>query len=169
MPRHRRMLAPIHSEKHMQQTSLATVAAGAATGVEIIVAVAVADKNLVKEVTEGSVIKAVYVELWVKGLTDDGDGTVIVIVEKTEADKVGATFTEMTVLNDYVNKKNILYTFMGLVPSKTTSPPLPVVRGWIKIPKGKQRFGLGDRLHIRIASQVDGVEFCGQNIFKEYS
>jgi len=163
------MRAPIHSEKHISQFSLSTVAAGAASGFEIVKAVAVADKNLVKEVTEGSLVKAVFIELWVKSLDDTGDGTDIVIVEKTPMDSTGATYAQMILLNDYVNKKNILLTHMGLIPSKTLANPMSVIRGWIKIPKGKQRFGLGDSLHLRFASQSDGAEYCGFAIFKEYS
>ncbi len=168
MPRHR-MLAPIHSEKHITQFSLSSVAAGATSGFELIKAVAVADKNLVKEITEGSLVKAIYIECWVKSLLDTGLGTVNIIVEKVPLDGTGATHTNMQALNDYNNKKNILYTQQGLTPTETSSNPMNVIRGWIKIPKGKQRFGLGDTMHLRISSAAEGVSFCGFALYKEYS
>ncbi len=161
--------APIHSEKHISQTSLSSIAQGAANGVELIKAVAVADKDLVKEVTEGSIIKAIFIEFWVKSLVDTGLGTVITICEKVENAAVAASFAQMVALNDYPNKKNILYTQQGLTPTETSSNPMSVVKGWIKIPKGKQRFGLGDSFHIRFASQAEGISFCGFALYKEYS
>ncbi len=168
MPR-RRMLAPIHSEKHISQISLSSISAGTASGVEVVKAVAVADKNLVKEVTEGSLVKAIYFEIWVKSLVDTGLGSVILIVEKAPLDSTGATYVNMTALNDYPNKKNILYTQQGLTPTETSSNPMNLIRGWVKIPKGKQRMGLGDTVHLRIASATEGVSFCGFALYKEYS
>jgi len=44
------------------------------------------------------------------------------------------------------------------------------MRGWYKIPKTKQRFGLGDRLVLQIASQgTDALDFCGFATYKEYT
>ncbi len=159
----------IHSEKHIPQFSLAAIAAGAAGGVELVKAVAVANKNLVKEVTEGSLVKAIYIDCWITSQADTGLGTVIAIVEKVGIDDPGAVFADMIALNDYNNKKHILHTHMGLTPTETNSNPMNVVGGWVKIPKGMQRFGLGDILHLRLASQTEGINFCGFSIFKEYS
>ncbi len=163
------MKARVHTEKHIGQFALSAIAAGAASGVELIKAVAVANKNLVKEVTEGSIVSAIFVECWIRSQLDAGQGNVVLIVEKTERDSTGATFAELIALNDYPNKKNILYTREGLTPSETLTMPVQFGPGWLKIPKGKQRFGLGDSLHLRIASQTEGVLFCGFNLYKEQS
>ncbi len=164
------MLAPINTEKHIKQISLTPVAIGAVGGEELVKAVAVADKNLVKEVRQGAVVKAIYIELWIQSAVDTGLGQVTAIVEKTSLDDVGATATDfVTGLFAYNNKKNILYTTQGLTPTLTTNNPQNFLKGWLKIPKGKQRFGLGDTLQLRIHALGEALQFCGVAIFKEYS
>ncbi len=166
---HKGMQAPIHSEKHIQQFGLTAVAIGAVGGFEVIKAVAVADKNLIKEVTEGSLVKAIYFELWVQSAVDTGLGAVTVILEKLPLDGTGADATAMITLNDYNNKKNILYTSQGLTPTLTTNNPQNFLKGWIKIPKGKQRMGLGDTFHLRVHAVGEALQFCGFALYKEYS
>ena len=79
-----------------------------------------------------------------------------------------ATLSDITSMNSYANKKNILYTTQGVL-GDTNSNPIPAMRGWFKIPKGKQRFGLGDKLNLNITSlTADGMENCGIFIYKEY-
>ncbi len=165
------MKAPIHSEKHISQFTggAATVGAAAATNFELVKGVAVANKNLVKEVTEGSIVKAIFIELWVSAQNSTAVGNFIVTLEKTNADGPGASYGQMIILNDYPNKKNILYTTEGLSSPEFTAAPIPVLRSWMKIPKGKQRFGLGDILVLTVASQTVGVNVCGFAVFKEYS
>ncbi len=81
------------------------------------------------------------------------------------------TAGQIAALHDYANKKNILFTAQGLV-TPTDGGQVPVLRGWYKIPKGKQRFGLGDRLFLTIrnnnAAAID-INFCGLAIYKEYT
>ncbi len=81
------------------------------------------------------------------------------------------TTAQMAALHDYDNKKNILFTSQALSPIDE-SMMIPVMRGWYKIPKGKQRMGLGDQLKISIrnnnATAID-VNFCGLVIYKEYT
>jgi len=158
------MRPKVHTEKHMQQHSLATIAAGAITTISSIIAVAVPSSS-VTQVREGSTISAIYTEIW--GTTDDAaSGTVIVTVEKTVAGQTDMTTAQAAALNSYPNKKNILHTMMGLTPPDLQYP-MPLLKGWIRIPKGKQRFSLGDELHINIFAQSNGVAFCGFTIFKE--
>ncbi len=81
------------------------------------------------------------------------------------------TTASMAALHDYANKKNILFTAQGLL-TPTDGGQVPVVRGWYKIPKGKQRFGLTDQLFVSIrnnnATSID-INFCGLAIYKEYT
>ncbi len=157
----------VHSKKHYVQFSLATVAMGVTTAKTIVVSVAQGDVNLNNEVNEGCTVKAVYLELWLTG--DDAlNSTAITCVEKRPGGHAAAAYGEMIALTDYDNKKNIFETHMGLVPSNTSNP-VNVYRGWIKIPKSKQRFGLGDILAVNIAGQSDGLTYCGFAMYKEYT
>jgi len=167
----RRMLAPIHSEKHLIQYTggVVTVAQGAARNDILATAVSVADKNLANEVIEGSIIKACYVEAWILSNSASVPGNFIATLEKVENGNVGITFAQAILLNDYPNKKNILYTAEGLTGNNDDNNPLPILRGWYSIPKGKQRFGLGDSLVLTFASQVSGLKLCGLAIYKEYT
>ncbi len=73
-------------------------------------------------------------------------------------------------IGDYDNKKNILYVTQGLAPANSTFQ-LNLVKGWFKIPKSKQRFGLGDKLQffIRNNNATDDQNFCGFATYKEYT
>ncbi len=158
----------IKSEKHITNFSRFTIANGTAVNRTLIQAVAVANKDASFEVTEGSIIKAIWIEFWVLANTS-APGSLVFDIEKVQNEKAPATFTEMNNLGAYNNKKNILFMFQGLTPPIVNSAPLTPYRGWLKIPKGKQRFGLGDELHVNFAPITEGLVVCGDVIFKEYS
>ncbi len=160
----------IHSTKHYFQMSRFTVTANAATTKKPIVAVEIASKSDVFEVEEGAVIKAVYVELWGEASTIDGSSIVALI--KKVAGVGDPTFAELAALGDYDNKKNVLFFHQGLAPDDGVSGPYPLMKGWFKIPKSKQRFGLGDSLVISCACQTPGtttIDYCGFVTYKEYT
>ncbi len=159
------MLAPIVSKKHIVQTSLSTTSTGSRATVNVVNTVAVPTSAAV-DVAEGSVIKAIYIDMWITS-DDTAQGSGQVIVYKLPAGATAATYGEITALNPYVNKRNIFHTFMGLV-GPTIQPPMNGVGGWIKIPKGKQRMALGDKINIGIAGQSNGMNFCGFTLYKEY-
>ncbi len=124
--------------------------------------------NLANEVAEGSVVKAIYIELW---LQNEGSlGESIVTVCKDTKDGVGPNFAQLAALFTYNNKKNILFTHQGLTSNDGVSGPVVVLRQWIKIPKGKQRMGLGDRIVLSISNtSANDLVRCGFAIYKEYS
>jgi len=158
---------PINSNKHYVQMSRSEVMTGA-LNVEVLIEARQLQSVLgTDEVVEGAVIKAVYVELWI--LSELDDQHFIINVQKSPDDTF-ATFADMTALGNYHNKKNVLYTTMGLAPSDNQAGPVPIIRQWIKIPKSKQRFGLGDRLHLNVASQGSAsIFYCGFATYKEYT
>jgi len=41
-------------------------------------------------------------------------------------------------------------------------------KGWIKIPKSKQRMGLGDRIVVQTFAQALDMIDCGFETYKEY-
>jgi len=162
------MRAPIHSEKHYHQITLSTATTLSTANSNILDTVHVVDKNISNEVQEGAIVKAIFLELWVIGSVSNQFFTIIFGKYPSETDS--ATFTEMTDLTSWSNKKNILYTTQGLASNDGIASPIPVVRQWFKIPKGKQRCGLGDRYRLQVASRgSDDIIFCGLAIFKEYT
>ncbi len=157
----------IHSQKHYVQISRSSVATVARNVEQLIKAVAVANKDAVDEVVEGAIVKAVYIELWV--LNTGNDGSHIVTLTKNNNNDNGPNFTQMNSLGTYAEKKNVLYTQQGLDPNDATSQPVVVTKQWHKIPKSKQRFGLGDVLNLNIANNsAQGLDYCGFATYKEY-
>ncbi len=160
------MRAPIYSIKHYVQVSLTTVLAGATNPILLARGLERSLVNTATEVAEGSIVKAVYVEMWCRaGSTVQGN--VLVTLVKTN-DLQTPAFADMTNLFAYNQKKNIFYHTQGLT-NQDTADAIPFVRGWFKIPKSKQRFGLGDSLFIVVTAQAQDVEHCGFAVYKEYS
>ncbi len=153
----------INTEKHYVQFSLASVGSGAITNLDIIDAVAV--PTALDEVREGSKISAVYIEMWLHS-DDATSGSVICTLEKLSGDMSVIAVGEIAALGSYVNKKNVFYTQMGLLPNNV-SYPMSVIKGWFKIPKSKQRFGLGDSLVLSMFGQSNGFFLCGFATYKE--
>ena len=156
----------IHSVKHYVQASLTTVTTGVTNSTLLVSAVESTTANLVNEVPEGSVVKAVFLEIWAIGSVSNQFFTAI--LEKTPAGSAAATTAQMAALGTYANKKNILYTTQGLASNDGIAAPIPIIRQWFKIPKGKQRFGLGDNLRFNITSRgSDDIIICGFSTYKE--
>lgn len=156
--------ATINSEKHIVQIGFNNTTVGATSQVDLVEPVVAPSAAI--EVRVGAVVKAIYVEMWFQGEAAIS-GTSILTLEKLQSGSVKPTPTQMLALHAYPNKKNIFFTQQGLTTDIDTNA-VPVMRGWYKIPKGKQRFGLGDKLSIHMLGQVDGFNFCGLAIYKEY-
>ena len=161
------MRAPIHSQKHYVQFSRSTVDTVSLETEVLIEGRESTTANLVFEVAEGSVIKAVFVELWLENSSNTG--SFVIGLEKLPIFQT-ALFADYAALGVYDNKKNILYTTQGLPANDGVGNPIPIIRQWFKIPKGKQRFGLGDRLSLNIVNLgADTLSYCGFATYKEYS
>ncbi len=157
------MRAVINTQKHYVQQSLFAIASGAISQFAISFAVAAPTNPF--DVREGSIISAVYVEMWLTS-DDAGAGSVICTLEKLPGSAVQMTTTEAAALNAYDNKKNIFHTQMGLL-GPNDEVPLPVIKGWFKIPKSKRRQGLEDSIVLNIFGQSNGVAGCGFFTYKE--
>ncbi len=172
MVRHRRMLAVINSIKHYVHFSQAVIVSGVIQNNVLVDTVSVSAAGAAStDVEEGAVVKAVYVEFWI---LNDGAETVVtqftLSIEKLPTGNPLMTFTQSQNMGAYPNKKNVLYVTQGLIGSRTVMAPLPVFRTWVLIPKGKQRFGLGDRVVCNISniSGAAGLTRCGISTYKEY-
>ena len=155
----------ISSEKHYIQMAIQNVASGATTTVSLAQGVAILNKNLASEVREGAVVKAVYIEIWA-GATST-DRTSIAIGFMKVPDLQTPTHTDIATLNNYTNKKNVFYFTQGLA-NETGASATPFLRTWLKVPKGKQRIGLGDTLFLTVSALAGEAEFCGFITYKEY-
>ncbi len=158
----------VHSIKHYVQFPIDQIGTGTSQGVFLANAVNQTSSNLAGEVQEGSTIKAVYIELW---LQNEGTlGEFIFTVSKELGGNNGPSFAEMASLFTYDNKKNIFFTSQGLTSNDGVSGPVNIIRQFLKIPKSKQRFGLGDSLLINIANvSANDLVRCGFATYKEYT
>ncbi len=169
MARHRRMLAPINTKKHYVQLANTGVTSGGVQNNLVIDAVVAPATANTRDVQEGAVIKAVYVEMWIGGDASSTESQFILIIEKKRDGEVDPTNANLANLMAYSNKKNVLYTTQGIVPAMLDGGmTVPVIRQWILIPKGKQRFGLDDQLMISTAG-VGVLRLCGFVTYKEYN
>ncbi len=158
----------IHSTKHYDQITLSTAVTVSRNLEVLLTSVESTVANQPNEVAEGAIVKAIYVELWVIGSVSNQFFTIT--LSKDPSGHAGPSFTEMTSLGTYDNKKNILYTTQGLASNDGIAQPIAVIRQWFKIPKSKQRFGLGDKIRLSIASRgSDDIIYCGFATYKEYS
>ncbi len=154
------------TQKHIVQQSRSETATVALQTIDILDSVQVQLKDAVDEVEEGSVVSAIFVELWL--LDSANDGSFSVTLEKRPSGVAAMGFASSQALGTYPNKKNILYTTQGLSPNNAVGNPVPIIRNWFKIPKGKQRMGLGDKVVLNIANMgLNDLEFCGVFIYKE--
>ncbi len=167
---HKRMLPPINSVKHYVHLTNNILASGALIAHELVSAVVAPATSNAQDVREGAIVKAVYIEIWIQN--DGGTGTdnqFNVAVEKIPTSGIAMTYAQSLNLGSYPNKKNIFYTSQGVQGASVDGvPAVPVLRNWILIPKGKQRFGLGDRLILNISSTGFNLRNCGLSTYKEF-
>ncbi len=164
------MQAPINSNKHFVNRVSVAVASGNVLNMDIIDTVnapAVASSN---QVRVGAIIKAVWVELWISSQAAANVAQFVLTLMKLPAGLTAPTFSNLANLGAFPNKKNIFYTTQGNVSaSNVGANTVPIVRQFFLIPKGKQRFGLGDKLTLSITATAEGLLVCGMNIYKEYT
>ncbi len=120
------------------------------------------------EVTQGSIVKAVFVEMWVKSKAATGTSTQYnAAIEIRPSAAPAMTNTNILNLGSYLNKKNVLIAQQANLGDLNTQS-IPVFRQWIKIPRGKQRIGLGDKFVINMAAGGAAIDVCGLFVYKEY-
>ncbi len=160
------MRPTINSQKHIVQVSLTGIVAGAIRNEGIATAVRAADADAATEVRVGSVVKAVFIEMWYTS-DDATQSSLTVCLEKLPDGGDNLTFGESQALDGYFNKSNIFYITQGLIGPKVGTA-IPFMRGWFKIPKGKQRMTEKSKLVLNTSAISDGVNLCGFITYKEY-
>ncbi len=144
--------------------SLSTAAAGTIVVTPLVVAAETVGTGS-ENVRIGAVVKAIYIELWVRGAA--GEGAFQVVFGKGTAGSGGPTFAEVGNLHDYNEKNNVFY-FSQALGNDNDADAIPVMKGWFKIPKGKQRMANGERFYLGVAGLALGMDFCGMATYKEY-
>ncbi len=156
----------IQAEKHYVQHPFFTVAASTLVQKSVVEGVQVLNKNQTHEVEEGSIVKAIFFEFWISN-AGSGPSFGTCTIEKIPSQGNIQTFANSQNLGAYANKKNIFFSFEGLIPNSTANP-LPIIRSWMKVPRGKQRIGLGDKIVINFVADGDAKNICGFTTYKEY-
>ncbi len=160
----------IHSKKHIFQVSQSTIGQAAVANTSFVQAVE-ASSTTPFQVEEGATVKACYIEFWISQDSASVVGSYTIILAKDPGGNNVPTAADMAALHDWDNKKNILFTAQGLL-TPNDGGQVPVLRGWYKIPKGKQRMGLGDVMRLSLRNNnltaID-INFCGVILYKEYT
>ncbi len=160
-----RVRPTVNSVKHYHQVSLATVTGGASLNTVFALAVDAPSEDTSNEVRVGYVIKAIYREMWVRA-GDTAAGSTLMTFYKGTGNAV-MSFAEQIDLHNYPQKNLIFYHTQGNTNDQDGNA-VALLRGWFKIPKGKQRMALTDRLCLSIAAQALDNIVCGFAIYKEY-
>ncbi len=156
----------INTQKHVVQVGPSTVTLGAILNQGLAVAVRSADADAANEVRVGSIIKAIYLELWLTS-DDATQSSGIISLEKLPLASDPMAVGDAAALDSYHNKNNVFYVTQGLM-GPAIGNAVPFVRGWFKIPKGKQRMNETSRINLNISAVLDGLRICGVIIYKEY-
>ncbi len=119
------------------------------------------------EVLEGASIKALYVESWIRA-AGASPGSYIMAVYKVPGLAAPFNVSQMAAMFDSENKKNILFMSQALT-NDNDADAIAIHRGWLKIPKSKQRMGLGDQWFMSTSAVGVDVTICGLEIYKEYT
>ncbi len=158
----------VNAIKHYVQFENTEIASGTRRNMLIVTAVGQSAVDSPDDVVEGAIIKAVFIEIWVKSKAAAGlENKFQLAVTKAPSGVSTISFADMNNMMAFTNKKNVLLFSQGVTGDLTTQS-IPIVRQWFKIPKGKQRFGLGDRFEVTVSSTGAVFDSCGFATYKEY-
>jgi len=165
-----KMVATVNSTKHYVHLTNTAVPSATVLNVDAVDAVAVNNIVLSQDCREGCTVKAVHFEFWIIGNGGSGTSTQFnATVQKIPVNSASPAFANMINLGAWTNKKNILWSSQGVIAGNIDgAQSVPIVRGWILIPKGKQRMGLSDRIVFSIAATGFSIQCCGFMTYKEY-
>ncbi len=167
--KHSGLGAIVNSNKHFVPYTIATTASGALRDTVLIDTVAKgAARANTFDVEEGCKIFGSYIEYWLNGIGSSGNEVqFVIVIVLLKSGALAPTVSNMLNLQSYENKKNVLYTTQGVLGS-VNNQSVPLIRDRIKIPKGKQRFGLGDSLHLVMTPVGASIKSCGIAVYKEF-
>ncbi len=159
----------IDSNKNIVPNLTACVA-GTRVGVTIAQAVDAPAGATAIEVKRGSVIKAMWLELWYS-LSAEPTVGVSTIIDAYIWKNTGTNLTPPNpgTVGTSNEKKWVLKNWKGIVGARTQGFPAYTWKGWIKIPRGFQRMAQDDVWQLQfLATGTNGLA-CTNVIYKWYS
>ncbi len=159
-------LRPVNSTKNILDTEGGMVA-GLNAVTDVAVGVEVQNYSATSnEVPRGGKVSWVYYSVYV--FTDDS-GAAAPIVNMYWWKNVGGVSTLPTTGNTGTSdlKRFIIHEEKGLAGNKNDGVPM-VVKGVLKIPPSKQKFGLNDKIQLVINNESANGDFCAKHIYKVF-
>ncbi len=161
-------LKPINSRKNIKQDVVII-----ATGTDGILAIAdtvdvlpaIANTN---NVTAGSRINTVYLEVWIFGNTAPGVNSAITwYVAKNPGNNLTLPDPSLAGADD--NKRWIYAMGKGQVGQTASGSPPYLIRGWFSLPQRMRRFGHDDQLELHIKNDSGAnINVCRLAVYKWY-
>ncbi len=159
------MLRPINRIKHVIDHQY-SVAAGAQTNKDLILASDTPDLATNTEVQTGSTVNGIYLKVECYATSSGALSNAYMIIFKNP----GGNLTEPTpnAVGVSDNKRYVIHQEMVMLQKVTPSNPRTLFNGVIVIPKGYRRFGPNDVLRIRVVTPGVSADFCVQCHYKEF-
>ncbi len=167
MPSRRRLIPPVITLKH--ENNSVSLAQNASTNTNLELIVAAESPTTANEVDIGSIVKSIFVEFNLNGV--DNSGAAQVVHWQIIKAPAGLVFSAPNVYQTD-QKKFILKRGMEMLPA------IPLGSGGtvqtkrifvVKLPPRLRRFDDGDKLILSyISTSASGINFCHISIFKEW-
>ncbi len=158
-------LRPVHSIKHVVDKQSA-ITAGTAENQFLVSAEDAPVLSDVDAVETGSTVNSIYLNVSAYATSEAALANVYMIVFKNPGGSIGSPIPNAVGASD--NKRFVIHQEMRMLGGSTTEIPVTLFRGIIKIPRGYRRFGINDKLTIRLLAPGVNIDYCVQCIYKEY-
>ncbi len=165
--RRNQAIRPVDSNKNIVNSLQAPIANTSAV-TNLALAVDSAALASPAQVTRGSTINTVYLEVWIYGqAVADINSRISWGIVKNPGGNL--TFPSMSVAGVDDNKKFIYAMGSSLVGNNANGQPGYLIRGWFSVPKRYRRMGANDRIELHIRNDTaNPINLCILAIYKWY-
>ncbi len=118
-----------------------------------------------QQINTSSSVNAIFLNVQVAATSTAALANVYMYVAKNPGNAI--TMPQANVVGKSNDRKHVLHQEMIMTEKNTTAIPRTLFKGVIRIPRGKQRFGIEDRLSIFLLSPGTTYDYCIQCIYKE--
>ncbi len=168
MARFRANLHPIHSIKHVIDTSAANLTANTNVNVNLVKSTANPDAlTNPEDIAVRAKVNGIYLDVEVS-CDEDVTGAIpncYIIVYKNPAGIVPAISPFNVGTN--ANKRFVIHQEMVMLDGHANGNPRTIFKGVISIPKSFRTFADSDQLQLRILAPSVKINYCVQAIYKE--
>ncbi len=158
-------LRPVNSIKHVVDRQ-GGLPIDTKTDEDVIVAKDSPSLAAVTEVTVGSTVNAIFLNIQVAATSTAALANVYMYVMKNPGGNL--TTVKANVVGAADIKKFVLHQEMIMTEKNTTAIPRTLFKGVIRIPPRLKRFGTNDKLVISFLSPGVTFDYCVQCIYKEF-